>query len=65
MSVYKPGQPALGDVGTYQVSGKPFFKGDIVADNVLRVIEFPFVTNWIHIRNNNISRLADGPINSF
>ena len=30
MSVYKPGQPALGDVGAYQVSGKPFFKGEIV-----------------------------------
>ena len=65
MSVYKPGQPALGDVGAYQVSSKPFFKGDIVADNVVRVIEFPFVTNWIHIRNNNVSRLADGPKISF
>ena len=65
MSVYKPGQPALGDVGAYQVSSKPFFKGDIVADNIVRVIEFPFVTNWIHIRNNAINRLTDGPLIAF
>lgn len=65
MSVYTPKPPALGDVGAYQVSSKPFFKGGIVADNIVRVIEFPSVTNWIHIRNNAVSRTADGPRISF
>ena len=65
MSVYSPGPPSLGDVGAYQVSGKPFFKGRINADNVVRVIEFPFITNWIHIRNNNIGRTVDGPLIAF
>jgi len=65
MSVYSPGSPGLGYIGSYQVSGKPFFKGGIVADNVVRSIEFPAVTNWIHIRNSNISRTNDGPRISF
>jgi hypothetical protein len=65
MSVYKPGQPALGDVGAYQVSGKPFFKGGLVADASIRVVEFPTVTNWIHIRNVSTDRTADGPLISF
>ena len=65
MSSYKPKQPALGDVGSYQVSSKPFFKGGLVADNVIRSIEFPAVTNWIHIRNSNVSRTNDGPRISF
>ena len=65
MTIYKPGPPALGDVGSYQVSGKPFFKGRVSADNIIRVIEFPFITNWIHIRNNNITRTTDGPLIAF
>lgn len=65
MSLYQPGPPALNDASSYQVSSKPFFKGEIVADNVLRSIEFPAVTNWIHIRNSNISRTNDGPRISF
>ena len=65
MSIYTPGPPALGDVGAYQVSSKPFFKGGLVADNVVRVIEFPSVTNWIHVRNLRIDRLLDGPKISF
>lgn len=65
MSVYKPGPPSLGDVGAYQVSAKPFFKGRIIADNIVRVIEFPFITNWIHIRNNNVGRTVDGPLIAF
>ena len=65
MSVYTPGPPSLGDVGAYQVSGKPFFKGNLIASNIVRVIEFPFVTNWIHIRNNSVNRLADGPLIAF
>ena len=65
MSVYKPGEPALGDVGAYQVSGKPFFKGGLLADNVVRVVEFPSVTSWIHIRNTRTDRTLDGPKISF
>ena len=65
MSLYQPGPPALNDASSYQVSSKPFFKGEIVADNVLRSIEFPAVTNWIHIRNSNVSRTNDGPRISF
>jgi hypothetical protein len=66
MSIYNPGPPALGDVGAYQVSSKPFFKGGLSADATLRVIEFPAVTNWIHIRNHTVSdRTADGPRISF
>ena len=66
MSIYTPGPPALGDVGAYQVSSKPFFKGGLSADATLRVIEFPTVTNWIHIRNHTVTdRTADGPRISF
>ena len=66
MSVYKPGQPALGDVGAYQVSSKPFFKGGIVSDASVRVVEFPTVTNWIHIRRSDAGATpADGPRISF
>ena len=65
MGAYNQGPPGLGDVGAYQVSGKPFFKGGITADNVVRVIEFPTVTNWIHIRNPGVSRTSDDPMISF
>ena len=65
MSIYTPGPPGLGYVGSYQVSGKPFFKGRIIADNVIRSLEFPTVTSWIHIRNNNRDRNLDGPLIAF
>ena len=65
MTIYKPGPPTIGNVGAYQVSGKPFFKGRVSADNIIRVIEFPFITNWIHIRNNNRDRNLDGPFIAF
>jgi len=65
MGIYTPGRPALGDVGSYQVSGQPFFRGSLSADNVVRVIEFPYVTNWIHIRNLSTDRTSDGPLISF
>jgi hypothetical protein len=65
MSIYNPGPPALGDVGSYQVSSKPFFKGGLVADASVRVVEFPAVTNWIHIRNANTLLAGDGPRISF
>ncbi len=65
MSIYIPGPPALGDVGSYQVSGKPFFRGQIIADNVIRSLEFPTVTSWIHIRNNHRQISLDGPFIAF
>jgi hypothetical protein len=65
MSIYTPGPPALGDVGSYQVSAKPFFKGGAIAKTNVQVIEFPSVTNWIHIRNNNTGLASDGPLIAF
>jgi hypothetical protein len=65
MSVYTPAPPALGNVGSYQVSSKPFFKGGLVGDGTIRVIEFPTVTNWIHIRNATTLLAGDGPRISF
>jgi hypothetical protein len=62
MSIYKPGPPALGDVGAYQVSSKPYFRGELVADATIRVVEFPSVTNWIHIRRSDSGATpSDGP----
>ena len=65
MSIYTPGPPALGDVGAYQVSSKPFFKGGLNATSAIQVVEFPTVTNWIHIRNAATLLGADGPRISF
>jgi hypothetical protein len=65
MTIYKPGTPALGDTGQYEVSSRPFFQAGLVAVAAIQVIEFPYVTNWIHIRNNNTGRLTDGPEISF
>ena len=65
MTIYKPGTPALGDVGAYQVSAKPYFKGGLIAKPQIQVIEFPFITNWIYIRNNNTDRTVDGPLIAF
>ena len=65
MGIYSQGSPALGDVGAYQVSGKPFFKSGLTATSTVQVLEFPTVTNWIHIRNLNTSRLSEGPKISF
>jgi len=58
MPSYSPG---LGDSGAYQVSSRPFFKAEITADNIVRVMEFPTVTNWILVRNLGVHRTADGP----
>ena len=65
MAVYTPKSSGLGAVGSYQVSGIPFFKADIVADNTIRVIEFPYVTNWIWIQNRMEFPNADGPLIAF
>ena len=65
MSVFNYGAPGLGHVGAYQVSSKPFFKGGLNATNTIQVVEFPTVTNWIHIRNAATLLGADGPRISF
>ena len=45
----------LGNVGAFQVSGKPFVSGGIVPDgaedDVQYEIQFPNVTSWIEVRN--------------
>lgn len=65
MSVYSPKSNGLGAVGSYQVSGIPFFKSGIIADATIRVIEFPYVTNWIHIINRSDQSTNDGPLIAF
>lgn len=65
MSRYPQSPPALGDVGAYQVSSKPFFKGGLLATTTVKVIEFPTVTNWIHIRNLRTGYTSDGPMIAF
>ena len=45
----------LGNVGAFQVSGKPFVSGGIIPDGPedgsQYEIQFPNVTSWIEIRN--------------
>ena len=48
----------LGNVGSYQVSGKPFLSGGIDADqnkatNKSLKVSFPSVTRWIYIMNHD------------
>jgi hypothetical protein len=49
MSYYKVG---LHNVGSYQVSGKPFVSGGVDATNAVKV-EFPMVTSWVAVTNND------------
>ena len=51
---YKYGT-GLQNVGSYQVSGKPFAKGSINAldTDVAEKVEFPTVTRWVYIVNND------------
>ena len=56
MSVFNYGPPGLGNVGSYQVSGKPFVSGGInvgAAAGDLVQIDFPSVTRWIVITNHD------------
>jgi len=58
----------LGNVGAFQVSGKPFVSGGIIADGpedgVQYELQFPNVTRWIEIRNYGIDAedLVDGGV---
>lgn len=60
MAVFNYGSPGLGNVGSYQVSGKPFLSGGIdvnaatVAGTPLE-ISFPSVTRWITVTNHDTS----------
>lgn len=67
MTIYSPHSSGLGAVGSYQVSGKPFFKGGLIATTTnVRVIEFPSVTNWIYVLNTHDTGLTtDGPMIAF
>jgi len=46
-------------VGAFQVSGKPYAKGNINASTATKV-EFPNVTRWIYVVNNGGSDLHVG-----
>ena len=59
MTVYNPKTSGLGAVGSYQVSGIPFFKGGLTATNTIQVLEFPSVTNWIYFVNTTENRFND------
>jgi hypothetical protein len=47
-------EAGLNHAGAYQVSGRPFAKGGIDASSAVKV-EFPYVTRWITIINNDTS----------
>ena len=55
MPLYNRGPAGLGDVGSYQVSGKPFVSGaiNVTVGSATAPLEisFPSVTQWIIIRN--------------
>ena len=56
MSYYKVG---LHNVGSYQVSGKPFVSGGLNATAALS-LTFPMVTRWIQVHNSGSSNLKVG-----
>ena len=50
----------LNNVGSYQVSGAPFSKGNINATAEHQKIEFPDVTIWFQVINNGSNTLKVG-----
>lgn len=58
MSVFQY-QAGIGNVGSYQVSGRPFVSGGVDASNPT-VITFPMVTRWVKVKNNTASELKVG-----
>ena len=46
-------EAGLNNVGSYQVSGRPFAKGGIDASSSTQEVEFPYVTRWVTIINND------------
>lgn len=56
MSYYKVG---LHNVGSYQVSGKPFVSGGLDATTAISV-SFPMVTRWVQVNNSGSADLKVG-----
>ena len=51
-------QAGIGDVGSYQVSGKPFVTGGldaVAAPGGMFEIEFPSVTQWVRLVNHDMN----------
>jgi hypothetical protein len=53
MSIKQPYTTSIRHVGAYQVSGRPWCRGGIDASSSTQTIQFPFVTRWITIINND------------
>ena len=50
--------PGLQNVGSYQVSGKPFASGSITtAGSTARCIKFPYLTRWIIVTNHGTDQV--------
>lgn len=62
MSIYYKYKSGIGDASAYQVSGRPFATGSLTVDGnagTVTEIEFPAVTRWIYIMNNDTAISAD------
>ena len=58
MANYYVRQDGLGNMGAYQVSGKPFASGGhSVSNSANTTIQFPFVTQWVQVSNCGSSNL--------
>ena len=51
--------PGLNNVGSYQVSGKPFVSGGATAGNAAAV-KFPAVSRWVYVVNPKATALRVG-----
>ena len=51
--------PGLNNVGSYQVSGRPFASGNIDATDA-EVVKFPMVTRWVQVINLDSTTLRVG-----
>ena len=63
MANYYTYKDSLGSTGPYMVSGKPFLEGGLTAPantGASLKIEFPSVTQWIHINNRNANDIVYG-----
>ena len=52
-------QAGIGNVGSYQVSGRPFVTASIDATTAA-VVDFPAITRWVRVKNNTASVLKVG-----
>jgi hypothetical protein len=58
MSVFQY-QAGIGNVGSYQVSGRPFVTASIDATTAA-VVDFPAITRWVRVKNNTAADLKVG-----